>query len=31
MRAKVTLNEIFCIKTRYIPNNNGLPIATLEL
>ena len=31
MRGKVKLNEIFCIKTRYILNNNGPPIATLEL
>ena len=31
MSAKVKINEIFCIKTRYILNNNGPPIATLEL
>ena len=31
MRAKITLNENFCIKTRYMQNNNGLPILALEL
>ena len=30
-RAKVTLTKIFGIKTRYIRNNNGLPILTLQL
>ena len=31
MRAKVTLNKNFGIKTGYTWNNNGLPILTLEL
>ena len=31
MRAKVTLNANFVIKTRYVQNNNGLPILSLEL
>ena len=31
MRAKVSLNKDFGINARYIRNNNGLPILTLEL
>ena len=31
MPAKVSLNKDFGIKARYIRNNNGLPILTLEL
>ena len=31
MRVKVTLNKSFCTKTKYIQNNNGLPILTLDL